>query len=154
MRRAVSKASFLWIIYFAALLSGCASFFGTAEKPRIDIVNIVPEEMGLLKQTYLMELRILNPTDKDLDITGLAVDMEINGQPFARGESNQGLKVERLSTKIVQLEASSGLTNILRQLVASLFYLPALEFTYRLKGSVYAVSPSSRMPFDERGEFK
>lgn len=154
MRRTVSTASFLWIIFFAALLSGCASFFGTVEKPRVDIVNIVPKEMGLLKQTYLMELRILNPTDNDLDITGLDVDLEINGQPFARGGSKQGLKVERLSTKIVTLEASSGLTNILRQIVASLFSLPALEFTYRLKGSVYAASPSSRMPFDKRGEFK
>ena len=79
-------------------------------------MSIVPKEMRLLEQTFTMELRIQNPSDADLDINGMAFELEINGQPFAKGVSNQSVKVERLSTKVVQVEAYTGFISILRQL--------------------------------------
>ncbi|MGE5855251.1 MAG: LEA type 2 family protein, partial [Syntrophaceae bacterium] len=113
MRRIVVSA---WVVTLAVLLSGCASLFWMGEKPHVDIVNITPKEMRLLEQTFLLELRIQNPTETDLDINGMSFELEINGQPFARGVSNQSLKVERLSTKVVEVDAYTGLVSILRQL--------------------------------------
>jgi LEA14-like dessication related protein len=154
MGRGVVSACLLWVAFFVTLVSGCASLFWMGEKPRVDIVNIIPKEMRLMEQTFLMELRIQNPTETDLDITGLAFDLEINGQPFARGVSNQSIKVERLSTKILQTEAYTGLTSILRQLAEARKGSYASGFKYRLIGSFYSGSPSFRIPFDETGEFK
>jgi LEA14-like dessication related protein len=154
MRREVISACSLWVVFFMTLVSGCASLSWMEEKPRVDIVNIIPKEMRLMEQTFLMELRIQNPTETDLDIAGLAFDLEINGQPFARGVSNQSLKVERLSTKILQVEAYTGLTSILRQLAEAMKGSYTSGFKYRLKGSIYSGSPSLRIPFDETGEFK
>ena len=136
------------------LSGGCASLMWTGEKPSVEIVSIMPKEMRLLEQTFTMELRIQNPTDADLDINGMAFELEINGQPFAKGVSNQSVKVERLSTKVVQVEAYTGLTSILRQLSEVRKGSYSSGFTYRLKGSVYAGSPSVRIPFDETGEFR
>jgi len=138
----------------AVLVSGCASLFWMGEKPRVDIVNITPKEMRLLEQTFLMELRIQNPTDTDLDVNGLSFELEINGQPFARGVSNQRVTVERLSTKVIQVEAYTGLTSILRQLSGAGKGGYASGFTYRLRGSMHAGAPAFRIPFDETGEFK
>jgi LEA14-like dessication related protein len=151
MRRNIVAA---WVVIVVILVSGCASLFWMGEKPHVDIVNIVPKEMRLLEQTFLLELRIQNPTETDLDITGMAFDLEINGQPFARGVSNQSLKVERLSTKIIQVEAYTGLTSILRQLSEARKGNYTSGFKYRLKGSVHTGAPSFRIPFDETGEFK
>ena len=151
MRRNVVSA---WVVMLVLLVSGCASLFWMGEKPHVDIVSIVPKEMRLLEQTFLMELRIQNPTETDLDINGMAFDLEVNGQPFARGVSNQSLKVERLSTKIIQVEAYTGLTSILRQLSEARKGNYTSGFTYRLKGSVHTGAPSFRIPFDETGEFK
>jgi len=151
MRRSVIAA---WLTILTVLVSGCASLFWTGEKPRVDIVNITPKEMRLLEQTFLMELRIQNPTDKDLEVNGLSFELEINGQPFARGVSNQSTKVERLSTKIVQVEAYTGLTSLLRQLSEARKGSYTSGFTYRLRGSVHTGAPSLRIPFDETGEFK
>ena len=136
------------------LTAGCASLFWMGEKPNVEIVSIMPKEMRLLEQTFAMELRIQNPTDTDLDINGMAFELEINGQPFAKGVSNQSVKVERLSTKIVQVEAYTGFTSLLRQLSEAKKGGYTSGFKYRLKGSVYAGSPSVRIPFDEAGEFK
>ena len=154
MRREVVSACSLWVVFFVTLVSGCASLSSMGEKPRVDIVNIIPKEMRLMEQTFLIELRIQNHTETDLDITGLAIDLEINGQPFAKGVSNQSIKVERLSTKILKMEAYTGLTSILRQLAEAMKGSYTSGFKYRLKGSIYAGSPSIRIPFDETGEFK
>jgi LEA14-like dessication related protein len=151
MRRIVVSA---WVVIFAVLLSGCASLFWMGEKPHVDIVNVTPKEMRLLEQTFLLELRIQNPTETDLDINGMSIELEINGQPFARGVSNESLKVGRMSTKIVQVEAYTGLTSILRQLYEVKKGSYASGFKYRLKGSIYTGAPSFRIPFDETGEFK
>lgn len=151
MRRHVVSA---WIVILVVLISGCASLFWMGEKPHVDIVNVTPKEMRLLEQTFLMELRIQNPTETDLDITGMSFELEINGQPFARGVSNQSLKIERLSTKIVQVEAYTGLISILRQLSDAKKGSYASGFKYRLKGSIHTGAPSFRIPFDETGEFK
>ena len=151
MRRHVVSA---WVVILVILVSGCASLFWMGEKPHVDIVNITPKEMRLLEQTFLLELRIQNPTETDLDINGMSFELEINGQPFARGVSNQSLKVERMSTKVVQVEAYTGLTSILRQLSEARKGGYASGFTYRLKGSIHTGAPSFRIPFDETGEFK
>jgi LEA14-like dessication related protein len=151
MRRNVVSAC---VVILVVLFSGCASLFWMGEKPNVEIVNIVPKEIRLLEQTFMMELRIQNPSDTDLDINGMAFELEINGQPFAKGVSNQSVKVERLSTKVVQVEAYTGLTSILRQLAEARKGSYASGFKYRLKGSVYSGSPSIRIPFDETGEFK
>jgi len=151
MRRNVVTAC---TVILVALVSGCASLFWMGEKPHVDIVNVTPKEMRLLEQTFLLELRIQNPTETDLDINGMSFELEINGQPFARGVSNQSLKIERLSTKIVQVEAYTGLTSILRQLSEARKGSYASGFKYRLKGSIHTGAPSFRIPFDETGEFK
>jgi len=151
MRRNVVSA---WVVILVVLISGCASLFWMGEKPHVDIVNVVPKEMRLLEQTFLLELRIQNPTETDLDISGLSFELEINGQPFARGVSNQSLKVERLSTKVIEVEAYTGLTSILRQLSEVKKGSYASGFKYRLKGSIHTGAPSFRIPFDETGEFK
>ncbi len=154
MRRKVVSAGSLWLVFLATLVSGCASLFWTGEEPHVDIVNIIPKEMRLMEQTFLMELRIQNPSERVLNITGLVFDLDINGQPFARGVSNQSLKVERLSTEIVQIEAYTGLTSILKQLSATSRGSYESGFKYRLKGSLHAGSPSFRIPFDKTGEIR
>lgn len=154
MRRRAVSAHALCAVFFVSLVCGCASLFWMGEQPRIDIVNIVPKEMRLMEQSFLIEFRIQNPMDKALNITGLVFDLDINGQPFARGVSNQSLTVERLSTGTVQVETYTGLFSILRQLGELRKGNYTSGFTYRLKGSVYSGSPSVRIPFDETGEFK
>jgi LEA14-like dessication related protein len=151
MRRNIVSA---WVAILAVLVSGCASLFWMGEKPHVDIVNVTPKEMRLLEQTFLLELRIQNPAETDLDITGMSFELEINGQPFARGVSNQSLTVERLSTRTVEVEAYTGLTSILRQLSEARKGSYASGFTYRLKGSIHTGAPPFRIPFDETGEFK
>jgi LEA14-like dessication related protein len=109
--------------------------------------------MKLFEQVFDMELRVMNPSDKELVINGLVFDLEVNGQPFARGVSNQGFTVGPFASHVLQVEAITTLANLLRQIVQAQKG-EFSGFTYRLKGHFYSHSSTLRIPFDESGEFK
>jgi LEA14-like dessication related protein len=135
------------------LSAGCAHFLGTADNPRVNIAGIAPKDMKLFEQVFDMELRVMNPSDKELVINGLVFDLEVNGQPFARGVSNQGFTVGPFASYVLQVEAITTLANLLRQIVQAQKG-EFSGFTYRLKGYFHSQSSTFRVPFDESGEFK
>jgi LEA14-like dessication related protein len=52
-----------------------------------------------------LELRIQNPNDTDLDVTGLKFDLDINDKFFGSGISDQRLTIGRLSSGVIRVEA-------------------------------------------------
>jgi LEA14-like dessication related protein len=135
------------------LLAGCAHLRGTADTPRVNIAGLTPKEMKLFEQVFAMELRVMNPGDKELVVNGLAFNVEVNGQAFARGVSNESFRVGPFASQVVQVEAVTTLGSLLRQIVqAQKGEVPG--FTYRLKGYFNSGPSASRIPFDETGEFK
>jgi LEA14-like dessication related protein len=135
------------------LLAGCAHLLGTADNPRVNIASLTPKDMKLFEQVFIMDLRIMNPGDKELVISGLAFNLEVNGQPFARGVSNESFTVGPFASHVVQVEAVTTLSSLLRQIVQAQKG-EFSGFTYRLKGYFHSGSSAARIPFDETGEFK
>ncbi|MBP1719663.1 MAG: putative rane protein [Deltaproteobacteria bacterium] len=135
------------------LLAGCAHLFGRAEAPKVNIANITPKEMKLFEQVFSMDLRVMNPTDKEIAIKGVVFDLEVNGQPFARGVSNQAITVAPFASQVLPVEAVTTLASLLRQIVQAQKE-ELTGFTYRLSGFFQTDSSAFRIPFDETGEFK
>ena len=135
------------------LLAGCAHLLGTADNPHVNIASLTPKDMKLFEQIFVMELRVMNPGDKELAINGLAFNLEVNGQPFARGVSNESFTVGPFASHVVQVEAVTTLASLLRQIVQAQKE-EFSGFTYHLKGYFHSGSSAFRIPFDETGEFK
>jgi LEA14-like dessication related protein len=148
-----------WVAYALCLLiafsslAGCSGLFRALERPRINIANIRAREVKVFEQVFDLELRIQNPNDSPLEINGLAFEMEINDKRFATGVSNQNLTVDRLSSAVIHVEAITTLWGVLHQ-IAEYQQTQMPRVTYRINGSIYSGSPSIRLPFDDRGEFK
>jgi len=135
------------------LLAGCAHLLGTADNPRVNIASLTPKDMKLFEQVFVMELRVMNPGDKELVINGLAFNLEVNDQPFAGGVSNESFTVGPFASHVVQVEAVTTLASLLRQIVQAQKG-EFSGFTYHLKGYFHSGSSAVRIPFDETGEFK
>ncbi len=73
----------------------------------------------------------------------------VDGQPFARGVSNQALTVPRLGEAMVKVEAVSDLSSVIGQ-IHSIPRLAMYGFKYRLVGRFF--SGEQRYPFDYRGK--
>jgi LEA14-like dessication related protein len=148
------RFSFLLLALAAvSFLAGCAHLFGRAEAPRVNIANIVPKEVKLFEQVFSLDLRVMNPTNREITIRGVVFDLEVNGQPFARGVSNLTTTIGPFASEILQVEAVTTLASLLRQIVQAQKE-GFTGFTYRLSGFFQTDSSALRMPFDEAGEFR
>ena len=132
------------------ILGGCAAV--SEKPPTVTLADIGIIEAGLLEQRFSCKLRVMNPNDVDIPLTGLNFEVEVNGQPFARGVSNKPVTVPRLGEEILEVTAVSTLANFLRQITEwKSGENPAL--TYRVKGSLAAGS-LGWLPFDESGKLE
>jgi LEA14-like dessication related protein len=141
------------VVAIALLLAGCAHFLQPVEKPRVNIAGISPKDIKLFEQVFTVDLRIMNPNDRPLSVNGLVFTLEVNGQPFASGVSNEAFTISPFGSRVVPAEAITTLGSLLRQILQAQKSDPA-SFTYRLSGHLHSESAPRRIPFDEQGEFK
>jgi len=138
------------LLLIAAALTGCAGLPAGMEAPAVTIADFGVGSVSLFEQQFDLKLRIQNPNTADLQIDGIAFDLEINGEPFAKGVGNQMVTVPRYSSGFMPVEAVSSLGGLLKQFGRLMGDRPG--FTYRLKGTL-SIGGGARIPFDRRGEF-
>lgn len=142
MRRA------LWVLVF--FLAACSGLGGLSQKPEIGLASLELAEFGLFEQRFIMKLRIQNPNDVDLPINGMTFDVELNGQPFAKGLSDKAVTVPRMGEALLEVKATSNLGSVLRQL-RELQKGGRDRADYRLFGRI-GLDGLGSIPFDRRGD--
>jgi LEA14-like dessication related protein len=133
------------------LVSGCAGLGAYRESPRVSLVSIQPEEMGVLEQRYGLQLRILNPNDTALPVTAMQYSLQINDREFAYGVSRQPVSIPAYGEAVLDVDVVSNLLKVLQQLQeASTGKQESLK--YRLSGSLSLENHLGKLPFDYHGE--
>lgn len=116
-------------------MPGCATFMASVEPPEIGVINVLPlEAEGMFEQRAKVELRITNPNDFDLHITGISFQLDINDRRFSRGVSSEPVTVPRLGEARTSLVVSTSMLDILRQVVAM---DESRQPNYTISGKVY-----------------
>ncbi len=69
-------------------LNGCAGLFG-GDPLRVNVAGIEPVDGQGLEMRFNVKLRVQNPNDSTVSFTGVSLDLELNGEPFASGVSDQ-----------------------------------------------------------------
>jgi LEA14-like dessication related protein len=142
----------LWVaLIFATVLAGCAGLPPGSQPPAVSIADFGIGNAGLFEQQFNLRLRVQNPNPDEFKIDGIAFDLEINGQPFAKGVGNQLVTVPRYGSGFMVAEAVSTLGGLIRQFGRFVEGGRAV-FKYRIKGTL-SIAGGSRVPFEETGEF-
>lgn len=137
-------------IVFPFLLAACAT--GTdVIPPTVQLSNLRVVSAGPMNQQLSIEIRIGNPNDFAIPLNGLSFDLDVNGEPFAEGLSDESVTVPRLGYATVSAKATTNTLNLIRQLMA---LGSSDRIAYRLHGRAYigGVTGNTRYPFDRRGE--
>jgi LEA14-like dessication related protein len=139
------------IIWLAGLMAGCAGLGKPLETPRISLANIQMLEASGMESAFLVQLRVQNPNEVDLDIRGVDCDVEINGKPFAYGMSNTPVRIPAFGSDTVPVKVYASVIDMVR----GLLNLQGREdLSYRVKGRVHmsggAFLPAS-LPFESQG---
>ncbi len=143
-----SRARATAVLFILVVIAGCARF-GDAIPPQVRLADLRPLSGGLLEQRFRLDLRVTNPNDFALDIRAVSVDLDLNGQPFASGLSNQATTVPALGNVVVPVELSSGILDVVRQLLGM---SQSTEFSYHMKGTAYLGGIGrDDVPFEQSG---
>lgn len=145
----MNKRIFRAILLAALLLGGCAGM--RLQPPSVTLAGIEVIEANLFEQRLAFRLRVVNPNDVEIPLEGLRFEVELNGEPFAKGASNKAVKVPRLGEAVLEVNVVTGFAGILRQIqILSRGNVDAIP--YRIKGRL--MIGSYGMDFDEGGRLE
>ena len=104
------------------------------EPPEVYVTGISPTGGGLLEQKIRVGLRIENPNNFELQMTGIEFDLDLNGRPFARGMGSHEVTLPRLESTELSVRATTTVIELLRQITG----LQNLEDVgYAIRGRLY-----------------
>ena len=147
----MSRRCMLLLVLLLASIS-CAPL-QYREAPRVSVADLRLTGVTIFEQNYLVLLRIQNPNRNGIPVSGLSFELELNGEHFASGVSNQQVTVPGLGSEIYAVNTTSNLLSIFRQLSA-MQQGKSPTVTYRLQGKIHLAGASlpATLPFDNAGE--
>ena len=105
----------LFILVVASLiLTGCASL-AQREPVRINVVGLEPIPGEGMEMRFKVKLRVQNPNETAIDFDGLALDLDLNGRPFASGVSDHSGSVARFGEALIEIPVSVSAIAVVRQ---------------------------------------
>ncbi|HCS12311.1 MAG: hypothetical protein COS82_07735 [Zetaproteobacteria bacterium CG06_land_8_20_14_3_00_59_53] len=124
------------------LMNGCATLMSSVEPPDVHVLNITPlESEGVFEQRVRLDLRVINPNDFALMISGFSFRLDVNDARFASGVSNEAISVPRLGEAKTSVVVTTSMLDVFRQ-VMGLADRETLD--YAINGKVYFANPGMR----------
>lgn len=99
----------------ASFLAGCTSL--GEERVEVHLVSVTLQEATPLEQRVGLGLRFQNRGTTDLTVDGLAFRIEASGTTIATGVSSQVFTIPRFGEARIDVEATSTLAGIVRQVL-------------------------------------
>jgi len=135
-----------------ALLGGCA-LAPKLTTPQLTIVGVKLEGSDLLAQRLKVRVHVQNPNDRSLPVKGIDYTLDVDGQPFASGESAGSFVVPALGEAEFDMNVTTNMAGTLVRLLARSSEARA-SVPYRLSGKI-ALSQGwlQSIPFEQHGTF-
>lgn len=136
----------LLLLFISGLAAGCASWYTKGEPPEVLVTNVTPLESTPFEQRLQVDLRIRNPNDFDLLVTGIDFKLNVNGKRLARGLGSKQLTVPRLGDAELSVQTSTSTLDVIRQV---LNFSRKQDLAYEVSGVLHV--KDGRMSFDNSG---
>lgn len=118
---ALSVASYLLtllaLLTVLATLGGCAGLFNR-DPMHVSVAGIEPIGGEGLEMRFDVKLRLQNPNETSIAYDGVALDLELNGRPFASGVSGMKGTLPRFGETVVDIPVTVSAFAAARQAFA------------------------------------
>ncbi len=134
------------------LLAACAGGSPLQSlSPQVSLADFKLVNLGLLEQKYQLRLHLKNPNPIPLPIAGLNYKLDINGQEFTNGVSNQAITIPASGEEYLDIDVASNLMRIIGQW-SDLQTLLNRNFNYQLTGGLNVMEGAPQIPFEYKGD--
>jgi LEA14-like dessication related protein len=137
-----------------ALLASCA-LAPRFTTPELTVVGLQLEGGDLFTQRLKVRVHVRNPNDRRLPIKGLEYALDVDGQPFATGESAASFEVPALGEAEFDMNVTTHVAGALMRLLARAPGTTVDTVPYRLSGKI-SLSEGwlQSIPFEQHGTLK
>lgn len=136
----------------ATLLGACA-LAPKLEAPQLSVTDVQVVSADLWQQRLKVRMHVQNPNERALPVKSIVYTLEVEGQPFASGESAQSFVVPALGESDFDMSVTTNLASTFIKLLGR--GGSASTVAYHLTGKVSLSEGLLRsIPFEQRGSFK
>jgi LEA14-like dessication related protein len=142
----------LLVSLLALVLAACSGLPVNAVAPKLSVADVRLRHFDLVEQRFDVRLKVENPNAFELTIEALEFELDVNGQPFAKGVSQAVTHVPASAATIVRIDAFTRSDDLMRQIEM----LPGVlkdGVPYRIRGRVKTDKSSRWLPFDHAGVY-
>jgi LEA14-like dessication related protein len=143
------RAWALLLIVGPLLLQGCAA----RDPLKVTVAGIEPLKGQGTELRMMVKLRVQNPNDAPVDYNGVALDMEVQGQSFASGVSDEAGSVPRFGETVISVPVTIAAFQMVRQAFALIQGGDVRKLQYEMKGKLSG-SGFGANRFSSKGEFE
>jgi LEA14-like dessication related protein len=141
------------LLLVAALLGACA-LAPQLKTPHLSVAEVQIVSSDLWQQRLKVRMHVQNPNDRAIAVKGLTYSLEVEGQPFASGESAASFTVPALGETDFDMNVTTNLAGVLLKLLARGPDALGQSIAYRLTGKLSLSAGVVRsIPFEEHGSF-
>lgn len=123
------------LLLLSITLAACSSLL-PGDPPQIQVVGLEPLPGEGLEARFALALRVQNPNSRAIDYQGIAVDLQVNGQPLASGVSDQQGRIPAFSEQVIRVPVSVSAFSVLRQAWGMANRQAQQQLPYRLRGKL------------------
>ena len=132
MRRSLLK---LLMIGAALILSACAGMPGR-EPLQVNVADIESLPGEGLEARMLVKLRVQNPNDAPVEYRGVYVRLDVQGQTFATGVSDERGTVPRYGESVISVPVTVSMLRVAVGALRMLGGAPVDKIHYKLEGKL------------------
>jgi LEA14-like dessication related protein len=138
-----------------ALLVAACALAPKFTTPQLTIVGVQLEGSDLFAQRLRVRVHVQNPNDRTLPVKGIEYTLDVDGQPFATGESAASFVVPALGEAEFDMNVTTNMAGTLVRLLARGPDALGSSVPYHLSGKI-SLSQGwlQSIPFEQRGTFK
>ncbi|WP_375542546.1 LEA type 2 family protein [Paraburkholderia sp. CNPSo 3272] len=113
-------------------LGGCAGLMG--DPLRVNVAGLEPLQGEGMEMRFNVKLRIQNPNDTPVEFSGVSLQLDLNGQSFASGVSDQSGVVPRFGEAVIVVPLTVPAFSAVRQAFALAGSAQAGSIPYEIRG--------------------
>ncbi len=131
------------LLLAVGLLAGCAGLGTKLESPKVSILGVQTLTTDMFAQKFKVRLKVENPNDLELKVTGLEYQILLMGDSFAEGNS----------TDRFLLPAKGEAVSSLGRLISRVGGGKLENVDYEIVGTVYVDKGMiKKIPFQDHGQ--
>jgi LEA14-like dessication related protein len=134
-------------------LGACSVLAPKFNRPNVSVVGIELRGGNMLQQTFAVKLHIQNPNDRALPVTGVHVELTVEGEQIASGVSDHAVVVPARGESDFDMTIKANAALVLLKLADKLNQ-HSNSIDYDLTGAASIDLPFLRdLPFHQTGTF-